>query len=171
MAYITKFNGSTDATIKLGGEGNPTSIEGYFLGSKDTQSDYGPGKLHIFKTKEGTIGVWGKTRMNNQLTSDLKGQMVLVTFTGMVAPSKKGRKPSYGYEVQHDPDNSIDVTGINLGAQEPEAEEDFIEEDAADEAAPAPVVRAPAIAARTPSADSQARVQALLNKGRTSRTA
>lgn len=129
MAYKTKFDGTTDKTIQLGGtsatgERNPTSLEGYFLGSKDTQSDYGPGKLHIFQTKEGTVGVWGKTRLNTLLTEELKGQMCLVSFTGMVAPSKKGRKPSYGYKVQHDEDNRTDVSNVNLNAAAPAEEDD-----------------------------------------------
>ncbi len=175
MAYQTKFDGTTDKTIKLGGEGNPTSIEGYFLGSKDTQSDYGPGKLHIFQTDEGTVGVWGKTRMNGLLTKDLVGQMVLVSFTGMIAPSKKGRKPSYGYKVQHDPSNVTDTTGINLNAaatdedsaDDVEGYDSEVSTDSYDEptAPPARPV-APAKAAPAPNAARTAQVQALLNKNR-----
>lgn len=179
MGYITKFDGSTDKTIKLGGDGNPASIEGYFLGSKDTESDYGPGKLHIFQTKEGTVGVWGKTRMNSLLTEDHKGQMVLLSFTGMVAPSKKGRKPSYGYKLQYDKDNTIDTSSVNLNAAPPAVDEedtdvstqaltegfqDTYEEPVEETVFSRPV--APRIPASVPSASSQAKVQALLNKGR-----
>ena len=183
MAFKKKFDGQVSKTIKLGGDGNPKSIEGYFMGSKDTESDYGPGKLHVFQTPEGYVGVWGKTRMNNLLTNDIKGQMVRVTFTGMVAPSKKGRKPSYGYEVEHDDENVVDLTGVNLSKQVTEdAEDDLDQLSAADDYAEEleeelsdelPVVAKPvraATPAATPSASRQAAVQALLNKSR-SRTA
>lgn len=175
MAYQTKFDGSTDKTIKLGGAGNPSSLEGYFLGSKDTQSDFGPGKLHIFQTEEGTVGVWGKTRMNGLLTKDLIGQMVLVSFTGMVPPSKKGRQPSYGYKVQHDPSNVIDTSGVNLKAataSDDDSESESYDSEGSTETfeEEAPVVhappKAPARPASTPSAERAAQVQALLNKNR-----
>ncbi len=170
MGYIKKFNGSVDKAIQLGGEGNAKSIEGYFLGSKDTQSDYGPGKLHVFQTKDGTVGVWGKTRMNNALTEDLKGQMVRVTFTGMIQPSKKGRRPSYGYDVEHDPENIMDVTGVSLSTTTSEADEeegddnDWNGEDTSTEE-----YEAPAAPVRKTTTSSAASVQALLNKGRTSK--
>ncbi len=167
MAFQTKFDGSTDTTIRLGGEGNPGSIEGYFLGSKETESDYGPGKLHIFQTSEGTVGVWGKTRMNSLLTKELAGQMCRVTFTGMIAPSKKGRKPSYGYKVEHDPQNVIDVGNINLQATaDSESEEDDVNEDSHETYSDsAPRYTAPVGRSTTPPATSsnQSKVQNLLN--------
>lgn len=178
MSYKTKFDGRTDKTIKLGGEGNPSSIEGYFLGSKETTSDYGPGKLHLFQTSEGVVGVWGKTRMNTLLTEDHRGQMVLLSFTGMIAPSKKGRRPSYGYKLQYDPENTIDVSNIDLTAAA-SAEDDGDAEIAdlmnggadlesyeteAEEEAPAPRLAVPPrVAAAPASADRQAKMQALLN--------
>ncbi len=119
MAYQTKFDGSCDKAVTLGAENNPTSLEGYFLGSKETpDKGYGPGKLHIFQTKEGTTGVWGKTRLNNLLTKELVGQMCLVNFTGMIQPSKKGKRPSYGYKVQHDPDNTVVVDAVSADSSE-----------------------------------------------------
>lgn len=181
MGYITKFDGRTDKTVKVGGEGNPTSIEGYFLGSKDTESDYGPGKLHLFQTQEGVVGVWGKTRMNNLLTEAHRGQMVLLSFTGMIQPSKKGRRPSYGYKLQYDPSNTIDVANIDVNAApaSTESEEGYDdssdsydsemsghEEDTVEETPPARPV-APKVAAATPDASRQAKVQALINKSKT----
>jgi hypothetical protein len=164
MAYVTKFDGSTDKTVTLGKEGDPKSIEGYFLGSKVTpDTGYGEGKLHIFQTEEGSVGIWGKTRLNTLLTSDIVGQMTLVTFTGMIMPKTKGRRPSYGFKVQHDPSNKIDTSNINLSASLP-ADEDDGEEDnlnSSEEtyASKAPAPRAPANA---PDAEKRARVQALL---------
>jgi len=187
MSYKTKFDGRTDKTIKLGGEGNPSSIEGYFLGSKDTQSDYGPGKLHLFQTSEGVVGVWGKTRMNTLLTNDHRGQMVLLSFTGMIAPSKKGRRPSYGYKLQYDPENTIDVSNIDLTVAEAEDDgdddtanewnsasgaseiEDSVVSDFEEEVPVARPVVAPRVAAAPASADRQAKMQALLNSRRASK--
>lgn len=177
MAFRTKFDGQTDKTIALGGDRdgkkNPTSIEGYFLGSKTTQSDYGPGLLHMIQTEDGVVGVWGKTRLNNLLTKELTGQMVKIDFTGMIAPVKKGRRPAYGYKVQHDPDNTTDVSGIDLNPVETlmEAEEGQVEEndysteepqEEPQEEVPAPRAVAPKQAAQAPNAAAQARVKALL---------
>lgn len=162
MAYKTKFDGQTDKTVTLGLEGNPTSLEGYFLGSKDIVSEFGPGKLHIFQTQEGNIGVWGKTRLNGMLTKDLVGQMVLVEFTGMVAPKKKGRRPSYGFKVQHDPDNTIEVT-MDLSGSTAETYGDEEADEVSDSAPEAPLASATRVAARGPTAEQKARVQALVS--------
>ena len=179
MGYKTKFDGNTDKTIQVGGknssgEPNPTSLEGYFLGTKATESDYGPGKLHIFQTKEGTVGVWGKTRLDNLLTSDLLGQMVLVSFTGMIAPTKKGRKPSYGYKVQHDEENTIEVGNLNLNATSNESSDDSEEDndsgsafDGSDEESTSfASVTPPKKAAVPPTATQQNRVKELLSRTR-----
>lgn len=183
MAYITKFDGQTDTTIQLGGvskqdgKPNPTSIEGYFLGTKEIpDSGYGPGKLHIFQTSDGTIGVWGKTNSNRLLTKDLAGQMVLLTFTGM-GEKKKGKNPAYMYSVQHDPNNTTDVSGIDLNSSEPESDESVESEDAAmtpanntySSAHVPRTVAQPArtvVAASAPSASKQAEIQALLKSRR-----
>lgn len=181
MAYQTKLELSADRTITLGGTGengkpNPTSIEGYYLGSRATpDKGYGPGTLHFFQTAEGNVGVWGKSRLNNLLTADLRGQMVLATFTGM-SKAQKGRRPAYTYKVQHDPAETIDVSGIDLnqvqedvaGDAEPDYGDDVDTNDdttAVDEVTP-PRAQAPARPAQAPDAARQAKVQALLAKGR-----
>lgn len=176
MAFKTKFDGQTDTTITLGKEGSPKSIEGYFLGSKETpDKGFGPGKLHFFQTAEGVVGVWGKTKLNILLTSDLIGQMVRATFTGMVQPTKKGRRPSYGFRVEHDSDNTIDTSNINLNAEPSTAvDEDesptneYINEEDADleEEIPYKAPKAPMVKAQAPSAEKQAKVQALMNARR-----
>ncbi len=163
MGYITKFDGNTDSTITLGKEGDPKSVEGYFLGSKDTPDQgFGPGKLHIFQTSKGNIGVWGKTRLNSLLTTDLIGQMVLATFTGMIAPSKKGRRPSYGFKVQHDAGNTIDTSGIDLTASAPA---DEVDEETNDEVENTSYASRPAtpVHAVAPDPARRDRVAALLN--------
>jgi len=120
MGFKKKIELRTDQTMQLGGnnsktgKANPTQVEGYYLGAKDIESDFGVGKLHYFQTAEGTVGVWGKTHMNILLTTDHLGQMVRVSFVGMRAPFKKGRRPSYQYELEYDAENTIDVSGIAL---------------------------------------------------------
>ncbi len=174
MAYRTKFDGTTDTTIKLGGPGNPTSIEGYFLGTRDIPDQgYGPGKLHIFQTQEGSVGVWGKTNSNRLLTPDIVGQMVLLTFTGM-GEKKKGKNPAYNYSVQHDPENTMDVTGINVNSSEPEGLDDEtdggndVEETAPVVTAPRPKVTTPSVAPKATigggNSATQAKLQEMLNK-------
>jgi hypothetical protein len=107
MAYQEKFSGDADKTVALVNKGD--SIEGYFIGSKEIESEYGMTKLHIFQTKEGNIGVWGKTHLNKLLTPDLLGMMCFAEFTGMIQPKKKGRKPAYGYKVKFDPDKKVPI--------------------------------------------------------------
>lgn len=121
MAFKKVENLETDKTVQLGGknekgQANPTQLEGYYLGYKEVDGEFGPSRLHIFQTAEGNVGIWGKTRLNAKLTNNLLGFMLLVTFTGMIAPKKKGRKPSYGYEVQYDDENVIDVSGLTESA-------------------------------------------------------
>lgn len=164
MAYKKKFDGNTDKTIALGKPGDPKSIEGYFLGTKVIPGTaYGDAKLHIFQTSEGTIGVWGKTRLNNLLTTELVGQMTLVEFTGMVQPTKKGRRPSFGYQVSHDEDNTIDTGGIDLSApQEPESDESedsqsFDQDDLHED-------EVQMKAAKSPDPSKRAKVEALLKR-------
>ena len=172
MAYIKKFDGNTEKTYVLGSDGNPTSIEGYYFGKKETPdtNGYGPGVLHFFKTNEGMIGVWGKPRLNKLLdTSDI-GKMMLVEFTGMI-PNGKGRKPSYGYEASVDPTNTTDVSGVSIGSSTGNAgggddyAEDAYDETVVDEdSEEAPPVRVATATAKVaaPDAARQAKLQALV---------
>lgn len=188
MSYITKIDPSTEKTVQLGGKNsegrpNPTSIEGYYLGAKNVETTYGPGKLHVFQTKDGNVGVWGKSNSNRLLTSDLVGQMVLLTFTGMSKPPK-GKRPAYLFKVQHDPSNVIDTAGLDLnspgeGSVDDDAfvgadiqdtattdDESFdtVEEDQPmDEVPPARNVTRAAPRAAVPDAARQAQVQRLLS--------
>lgn len=133
MPYITKFDGKTDTTIQLGNKdkstNNPNSVEGYFLGTRETpDTGYGPGKLHLFQTEAGTVGVWGKTNSNRLLTASHRGQMCLLEFTGM-GERKKGKNPAYEYSFKYDPNNTIDVSAVDLGASEPESDEDDVQSE------------------------------------------
>lgn len=167
MAYEKKIDAQASTTIKLGGDGNPTSIEGYYLTSKDTpDSGYGPGKLHIFMTKEGNVGVWGKTNINRLLTDDLKGKMCLLTFTGM-GPKRKGRNPAYEYELQFDRSNTVDVTHLAAAVvDDGESDEEYVANtptsyEDVDSDDDTPVVTSKAA---VPNAAAQAKVKELLAK-------
>lgn len=181
MGYQTKLDLRTDTTIALGGsrngKPNPTRIEGYYIGAKAVDTDYGPAKLHIFQTSEGTVGVWGKSNLDRLLTGDHKGQMCLVTFEGM-GKAQKGRKPPYTYKLQYDADNTIEVGGVDVNTvldQEDDvnADEEYeeidpgAEEVALDEVKPARPVAARAPAA-APSSSSQKRLQELLGSRKSS---
>lgn len=167
MAYKTKFSGDTDTNISVAKTQAPgVIVEGYFLGTKETPDTmgYGPGKLHVFKTAEGDVGVWGKSRLNAMLTPDIIGQMVLVEFTGMIPSTKKGKSPSYGFKVQHDPANTIEVSADAL--TQPEAANDYGDaDDSSTEEEQLPPVRAtrPAAPLKTPDAAQRAKVQAMLS--------
>lgn len=186
MAYQKQLDLNTDKTIQLGGEGNPTQIEGYYLGYKTINSDYGPGKLHVFNTKEGNVGVWGKTNLDRILTDQHTGQMCLVKFTGMSVPAKKGRRPAYKYELFFDKDNTVDVGGIvatadseetqveeqdnyqALGSEDDSDDSGLFDEDEQQDVV---VPSKPAVSKSTasvPSADKRAQLQALIKNRRPS---
>ena len=171
MAYKKALDLSADTTIQLGAPGNPTSIEGYYLGAKEIDGDYGVGKLHIFHTAKGNVGVWGKSNSNRILTLDRVGQMCMLSFTGM-GKAQKGRKPPYTYELQYDSDNTIDVGGLVANANADAAASSY-DDDASDDSEAAvfdeveaarPV--APARAAAVSSKTSQKTVQDLLARTR-----
>lgn len=173
MAYKKKIELKADDAISLGGinsktgEKNPISVEGHYLGAKTTpDTGYGEGKLHIFSTARGTVGVWGKSHLNRLLTSDHVGQMCLVTFTGMSIP-KKGKRPAYQYELQYDAENTIDVSGITVETSDEEPE-DTVDSDDYNEA---PSVTLSQVTSRpngaVPSNSKLSEIQAKLRKAST----
>lgn len=137
MAYEEKLDGSTDKIYKLGAPGEPKSVEGYYLGSKiipSTKKGFKDSILHIFRTEEeGSVGLWGTTRLNRLLTSDIRGMMCLVEFTGMIEPSQKGMRPAYGFKVLFDKERTIPVDHIQLGMNDEEVSGDYNEERDGDE--------------------------------------
>lgn len=171
---------------KKSGKPNPTSIEGYFIGSKQVaskKSKTGFAFLHVFQTEKGNIGVWGKTNLDRQMKRVTPGFMTRVRFVGMV---ETDNNPMYKYKVGVDPDNTIDVGSVQQDAEGQEASTEDVGADYAEEAADsaydveeesdlseeddqaldtAPPARAtpPKRPATTPSAERQAKVQALLN--------
>src|SRR5262245_34247770 len=103
MALEELIDFNTVPMVKLGGNNtdgtpNPVELAGFFLGTQVTKKVDKKGNeeitvKHFFRLENGdTVGVWGKTRLNNLIAqySDLKGQYCVVTFTGMAPPAVRG---------------------------------------------------------------------------------
>lgn len=176
MAFKKVVTLSTDKAIQLGGKDAPTSVLGYYLGAKNVESDFGPGKLHVFQTAEGNIGVWGKSNLNAQLSEGLIGQMCQVQFSGM-GKAQKGRKPPYLFTVEHDEDDTIDVSSVTASSasEEPDygdnADGEVGEEETYADEVPVKRASPPKTPASAPDAARTARVSALLNGTRRTNTA
>lgn len=190
MARKKVIDLNADKTIKFG---NPqrqpgalpkgSTFEGYYIGAKQVTTSMGPSTLHVFQTDKGNVGIWGSAQLNAKLSS-LHGMKTFIKFVNEVKVPKGTMK---NFEVEYDDEDTIDVGGSQVnfrqGGDEPEEtsmeasseesyeDEEAIEEEAeeAPEPAPAPkkaptasVTQKPRAAA--PSAEQQARVQALLNR-------
>jgi hypothetical protein len=173
MAYKEVSDLSADTTISLGGsnrktgKANPTSIEGYYLGSRqveDKKKKSGLSYIYIFQTAKGNVGVWGKTDMDRKMQAVTPGHMVKVSFDKMV-PTPNGEM--YKYKVQFDETNTIEVVGGNetleAAAEQDEAERTFDSEqtEEAEESDDDVMARLAAEAA-----DRKARTQAILAKAK-----
>ncbi len=194
MAFEDVLDLGVDKAIQLGGfnkklkKENPTSAEGYYIGSRDIPSKFsktGLAKLHVLNTPEGSLGVYGKTDLDPKMAVVEVGARVRITNTGSV-PTNKGND-MLKFRVQVDRTDTIDVSSIAGTNPEPRTAEELgdetqyadggveetdldSEETQVDELPPVRATR-PATPAQAPSAARQAQVQALLNKGRTARTA
>lgn len=171
-ANVTTAIGGTD---KNTGKKNPTSIEGYYVGTRQVPSrkaKSGLCSLHILQTKTGNVGVWGKTNLDQKMPSVLPGQLIRISFVGMI---ETPNNPMYKYKVEVDVDNTIEV---NLDSAEGAALGTVAEDysDAADEtdsntydqttygtSTPAPA-SPPVVPAKAASAERQAAVRAALGK-------
>lgn len=171
MAFKQVTDLSTDTMISLGGfnkktgKNNPTSVEGYFLGSRKVASPKaktGLAFIYAFQTSKGNIGVWGKTDLDRKMEGVLPGQMVRASFDKMV-PTTNGEM--YKFKVEVDAENTIEVSsaaptqasnddndGTEFNASEElDAENDYEAEEAAANAALA-------------AAERKAKVDALLKR-------
>lgn len=180
MAFQEIADLDCTTTVALGGvnkktnKKNPTTLEGYFIGTKQTpnlKSKTGESALHIFQTADGNVGVWGKTNLDQKLKSAVVGAMTKVTFTGM-QPTKNN--PMYKYSVAQDKDNCIEVATPNNDAADnadsndseiyDDAEEAALdaEEEALDEVPPTRA-KAPSRPAVAPDAARQEKVRQMLS--------
>jgi len=172
-------------TITLGGrnkktgKANPTTIEGYFIGTKgglpNRFNPDKPNQLHHFQTPDGVVAVWGKTNLDQKLRGVMLGTMTKVTFTG-TRPSGKGND-MLCYRVEIDSDNTTPVSAYAVNdavdsntysTDETSDSDSYEDEDELDDETPADEVEVkrpipPSQAARKPSAEAQAKVRAMLN--------
>lgn len=171
MAYEEVQDLATDNVIALGGtnrktgKANPSSIEGYYLGSRDvasSKSKTGLAKIHVFQTAKGNVGVWGKTDLDIKMATVRVGTMTLAKFDKMQA-TKNGEM--YKYKVAVDKSNVIEVAGAVTGdAATDESDETYAAGtagEASDETEDDDAVQAAELARL----ERAARVQALLKKG------
>jgi len=172
MAFQEVSSLDADVTVALGkkdknGKPYPKQAEGYFLGSRTVQNKRGESKIHFLQTPKGNLGIWGTTDLNRKLASAPEGSMVRITSTG-TKPTPNG--DMYTYKVEVDKENSIEVsaasedTGYSDDSSNEESDSEGYGDD--DVSADEDAVQAAALAA----AERQAKVQALLNKGKKSKT-
>ncbi len=177
MAFKEVTDLGTDNVIALGGfnkktkKDNATSIEGYFLGSREVPSKLaksGFAKIHVFQTSKGNVGVWGKTDLDIKLAGVTVGTMVLAKFDKMQA-TKTGEM--YKYKVLVDEDNTIEVSGA--ADQHPTTGDDevdsYAQDDEADVDTESEEDEDAAQAAALAQAERQAKVAALLRKNKTAK--
>jgi hypothetical protein len=127
MAYEKIQDLSTDTVFKLGGldpktgKPNASQIEGYYLGNKVVQTNNGPSVIHVFQTPRGNEGIWGSKKLNDNLTKNIVGCMVLVIY--------KGKTKRAGGKTQHEYDMSVDKTNrIEVSFDTPEADHAYEDE-------------------------------------------
>lgn len=119
MSFTEIASLDADTTIALGGvnkqtgKKNPTSVEGYYLGSRQVDGKRGKSNLHFLQTNKGNVGVWGKTDLDRKLSGVLVGTMIRASFVGMT-PTPKG--DMYKFKVEIDKDNTIEVATLAAGA-------------------------------------------------------
>lgn len=141
MAYEEVLDLSTDNVVAIGGfnkktrKDNPTSVEGYFLGSREVPSKLsksGTAKIHVFQTAKGNLGVWGKTDLDIKLAGVALGTKTLVKFDKM-QPTKTGEM--YKYKVAIDADDTIAVSAAAPELVESSADEDeeYVSNDASND--------------------------------------
>jgi hypothetical protein len=122
MGFKTVASLDADVTVALGkknketGKPYPKQAEGYYLGSRAVESKRGNSKLHFLQTSEGNLGVWGTTDLDRKLGQVVHGTMIRITSTG-TKETPKG--DMYMYKVEVDGDNTIDVSGLGVTAEEP----------------------------------------------------
>lgn len=185
MAFKELADLDCSVTTAIGGvnketnKKNPTQIEGYYIGTRQVpskKSKTGLCSLHVLQTQTGNVGVWGKTNLDQKMPAVKPGQMIRISFVGMVETQNN---PMYKYKVQVDAANTIEVNlpetdasaageeSGNDGEELPSSFDEGDPEDTLDDEAPldeVPPARAaaPARKAAPPDARRAAAVQNLL---------
>lgn len=165
MAYKKVLQLTADKAVKVGGEGAPTQMEGYYIGTKvvpSKQPGYKDSNLHILSTQEGTVGVWGTSNLDPQMRTITPGNMTLIEYLGR-GQKQKGKQPAYLYQVHQDADNTLDVSTISLETSSEEGEESE-EESHEEQESQKYVSQKTSTPKSQPTNEAQARVAAMLAK-------
>lgn len=175
MAFKKVQNLNPDTMISLGGinkktgKKNPVSVEGYYLGRnqfEDRKKKSGIGYTYVFQTEDGSVGVWGKTDLDKKMSGATPGQMMRLTFLNM---RKTPNGDMYVYEVEFDPENTIEVAAVsdNDSSEESEQDDDSASDDPdgsdANDDYKADTSDAAQLAAQEAAEARKVKVQALLN--------
>lgn len=174
-----------DITTALGGinkktgKPNPTTMTGYFIGSREVDSKMsktGKAAIHVLQTPQGNVGVWGKTDLDRKLSQVTPGSMIRITQNGK--QEIPGKNPMYKFKVEVDSSDTIEVSLPQEEAPNAEFDAPFGTDqagdgvpyydhgdDLTDEVEPVRPV-APARAAQVPTSAQQQKVKDLLAKSR-----
>jgi hypothetical protein len=177
MSFREVADLSTDVTISLGGfnkklkKDNPTSIEGYYLGSRevpDQKKKSGFSYIHVFETPKGAVGVWGKTDLDRKIMNVPLGTMTRAEFDRMV-PTQNGEM--YKYKVAIDDTNvkegvTAAPAGKTGGSDYTDSDDTHTGNEYTEETDDGQDDEDTAQAAALLAAEKKAKVQALLNKNR-----
>lgn len=152
---------------KLTGQPNPKSIEGYFVRVEQRPNAFkkgDPQNFYIFLTKEGEVGVYDKGYMRGEMKNAKIGLMTLLTHTG-IGKAAPGKNAPNLYEVKQDPSLILDESTASYSSIiQDEPYEDDESEPLDEVVAVAP--QAPTKIPTLPSADRQAKLQAMLKTRR-----
>lgn len=140
------------------------TIKGYYQGQVQKTINGSPAIEHTYKTPNGVLSVLGQANILNQFKNNgvVPGTYVEITFSGKMEKLKNGRTMKV-YDVKFDLDDSDTSAGPPTNDVEWEGAEESNESAEENNYTPP--------TAKSPSSDSQARVQALLNKGRAAKSA
>ncbi len=166
------------STVQLGGvnkktgKPNPTELEGYYVGVEQRPNKFNPAQpknFYKFQTQNGLVGTYASAGIDSALKNAVLGRMTLLISTGEIKDTGKGN-PMKVFKAKQDKTNTIDVDNASFASDNSSDEygstDTYSEPEEVELTPPARPV-APARAATVPSADRQARIQAMLsNKSR-----
>jgi hypothetical protein len=132
MARKTVQDLDCDTTAEFEKPGQ--SVEGFYLGNKTIETEFGKSKLHVFKGEDGSnFGVYGSHKLDEKLNSVPLGYMTFITFQGKV--KIPGGKTMKKFDVDYD--DEIALEGSAPIEKSPVKTPPEAEEPAAETSAPA----------------------------------
>lgn len=165
------------------GKTNPTSASGYYCGRSEGPDAFNPEKTKtnfMIQTPEGVVGINGNTNLVQKMTTSEKnfkareqktplGVLVQIKFVGTQKSEIKGRNPMKLFEVLFDASNvNEDLANLTATSTSDDSYDDEdAEADYQSDAASSEVDEDAMQAAELANLERKAKVQALLNKGKT----